>query len=156
MPRIEVAAKVVADGPGKAWYFAHFPARVSEALGTRAAVKVRGTINGVAFRSSLFANGDGTHHLAVNRAMRDAAKVGDGDTARFVLEPDPRPRVVRAPPELARALRGNAAAKAYFASLAPSHKKAYVEFITEAKRPETRARRVAQTVERLAQGKKPA
>lgn len=152
---IEVSAKVVADGPGKAWYFVHFPRKVSEFLGTQAAVKVAGTINGHRFRSSVFPNGDGTHHLMVNRAMREAAQVGDGDTARIVLAPDTKPRTVRLPPELKAGLARNAAARTYFEGLAPSHKKAYVEFITEAKKPETRARRAAQTLERLAQGKKP-
>jgi len=154
MARLEFTAKVTADGPGKAWYFAHFPKKVTTFLGTKASVKVAGTLNGVPFRSSALPNGDGTHHVMVNRAMREATGLRDGHTATFVLEPDTKPRTVRAPPELAKALRGNAAAKSCFAALAPSHKKAYVDFITDAKKPETRARRVQQTVQRLAAGKK--
>jgi hypothetical protein len=153
---IEVAAKVVADGPGRAWYFAHFPKKVSAFLGTKAAVKVAGTINGHKFRSSVFPNGDGTHHLMVNRAMREAAKVGHGHVARFVLAPDTKARTVRVPPELKAGLARNAAARACFEGLAPSHRKAYVGYITEAKQPATRARRAAQAIERLAQGKRPA
>jgi uncharacterized protein YdeI (YjbR/CyaY-like superfamily) len=54
------------------------------------------------------------------------------------------------PAELTRALRRDKAAAAAFKALAPSHKREYVGFVTEAKRPETRARRIAQTVDALA------
>jgi uncharacterized protein YdeI (YjbR/CyaY-like superfamily) len=55
------------------------------------------------------------------------------------------------PGDLRRALEADAAARAAFAALPPSHRRAYVEWIEEAKRPETRARRVAGAVERLRQ-----
>ena len=58
------------------------------------------------------------------------------------------------PDDFAQALAGNAAAKATFDGLARSHRREYLEWITEAKRPETRARRVAQACEWLAEGKK--
>lgn len=151
---LEFRAKVVAGGPGNAWFTAHFPRRVTEQLGTKASVRVAGTINGHTFRSSAFPNGDGTHHIMVNKAMRDGAGVGDGDTARFVLEVDRKPRVVRVPPELRAALQASKEAEANFKAMAPSHRKAYVDYVNEAKRPETRARRVAETVRRCARGLK--
>lgn len=49
--------------------------------------------------------------------------------------------------------RGNRAASETFAGLSYTHQREYVEWITQAKRPETRARRVAQAVERLQEGK---
>lgn len=57
------------------------------------------------------------------------------------------------PADLAEALAGNTAAKATFDALRPSGQREYVEWLTEAKRAETRARRLAQTVEWLAEGK---
>ncbi len=59
------------------------------------------------------------------------------------------------PPDLAAtlALKKNAKARATFEAFSPSHRREYVEWITEAKREETRARRVEQTVAWLAEGK---
>jgi len=60
---------------------------------------------------------------------------------------------VRVPADLKAALRKRPKAAATFESLSPSHKREYVEWITEAKAAETRQRRVAQTVDWVAEGK---
>ena len=60
---------------------------------------------------------------------------------------------VKVPAELATALSKNKKAKAAFEKFPPSHRREYVEWITEAKRDETRAKRVAQAVEWIAEGK---
>jgi uncharacterized protein YdeI (YjbR/CyaY-like superfamily) len=70
----------------------------------------------------------------------------------------PRPRkaprpVPEVPEELVRALAKNKKARVTFEGFPPSHRREYVEWISEAKREETRAKRVAQTVEWLAEGK---
>jgi bacteriocin resistance YdeI/OmpD-like protein/uncharacterized protein DUF1905 len=153
MAKIAFTANVKAGGPGGAWFHAVFPRRVTERLGTKAAVRVAGTIDGHKFRSSAFPNGDGTHHIMVNKAMRDATGLGDGDRARFVLDRDVKPRVVRIPPELRAALESSKRAGANFRAMPPSHRKAYVDYILGAKRPETRAKRVQQSVARLGEGK---
>ena len=57
------------------------------------------------------------------------------------------------PDDLARALRRNAAARKTFDGFSPSHQREYVQWITEAKRDETRERRLATTIEWLAEGK---
>ena len=57
------------------------------------------------------------------------------------------------PPELAAALNRNKTAATHFAAFPPSHRREYVEWITEAKREETRTKRVAQAVEWIAEGK---
>jgi uncharacterized protein YdeI (YjbR/CyaY-like superfamily) len=57
------------------------------------------------------------------------------------------------PPDLTRALKGNAAARKTWERFAPGQRRDYVEWITEAKRDETRARRLATTLEWLAEGK---
>ncbi len=59
-----------------------------------------------------------------------------------------RPRV-RVPADLARALRGSRAAKAQFEAWPPSHRRQLVRYVTDARRPETRARRIEAMVERL-------
>jgi uncharacterized protein YdeI (YjbR/CyaY-like superfamily) len=71
------------------------------------------------------------------------------------LEQDTAPRVVTVPNDVKRALAKNSNAKTNFNAFAPSHRKAYVEWITGAKRAETRASRIAKMVEMVAKGKKP-
>jgi uncharacterized protein YdeI (YjbR/CyaY-like superfamily) len=69
--------------------------------------------------------------------------------------PAPRPRAdLPMPADLAQALAADPAAQAVFAGFAPSHRRDYLEWVTEARQPATRARRIAQTVEWVAQGKR--
>ena len=65
----------------------------------------------------------------------------------------PKPELT-VPADFARALAGNPAAKATLEGFAPSHRREYVEWIVDAKREETRARRIAQAIEWLAEGKR--
>src|SRR5215211_2231004 len=83
------------------------PFDVQKVFGTRARVPVRGTINGFAFRSSIFPTGDGYHYMVVNREVRAGAGVKGGDTVTVHMERDDQPRLITPPPELARALKAN-------------------------------------------------
>jgi uncharacterized protein YdeI (YjbR/CyaY-like superfamily) len=73
-----------------------------------------------------------------------------------VKEPRPvrRPKPdVKPPADLVASLKSNASAQATFDAFSPSHRREYIEWITEAKRPETRERRLKRTVAQLAAGK---
>ena len=132
------------------------PFNVLEVFGTRARFPVRGTINGFAFRSSIFPMGGGCHMMAVNKQMREGAKAKAGDAVEIVMERDDEPRVVTPPADFARALKANKAAQAAWERLSYTHRKEYANAIEEAKKPETRARRIEKAVAELAAGKKPA
>ena len=84
--------------------------------------------------------------------IRKAAKLNEsGAPAR----PKPKPKpALPVPADLAAALKKNAKAAAVFADFSPSPRREYIEWITEAKRPETRAKRLATTIQWLATGKK--
>ena len=90
------------------------------------------------------------------------AKLADAaariDAAGTALKPKAAPRVAKPelpmPPQFTAALEANPVAKATLEGFAPSHRREYVEWISEAKRPETREKRIAQAVETLSQGKK--
>lgn len=140
---------------------AYLPFDVYEAFGTRARMPVKGTINGFAFRSSIFPMGGGKFYLVVNKQMREGAKVKAGDLAEFLLEKDDTPREIEIPADFAKALKANKDAQAVWDHLSFTHRKEYVGAIVEAKKPETRARRIEKAVEMItamkkAEAKKPA
>ena len=141
--------RVAPRGPGGAWCFLDFPKAASEKLGSRARVPVVVTINGVSIRTSAFPIGDGRHQVTVNKGFQKDAGIAPGARVRVRVEVDTRPRAVPVPSDLGKALAGNRAAKAAYDDLAPSHKKAYVDWIEQAKRPETRERRISDTLRRL-------
>lgn len=150
---IEFRGKIVGMGPGASWAFVYLPKSASQKLGAKGRVPIRGTINGFRFRSSAFPTGDGTHEFAVNKAMQAGAKAKPGDTVDVRIEVDTATRMVRVPNELKRALAKSPKAQANFKALAWSHRKAYVDWIAEAKKPETKARRIDRAIERLSEGK---
>lgn len=153
MASIEFEAKLIARGPKGAWVFLDFPVSVSKELPSRGRVAVRGTMNGFPFTISAFPTGDGTHQIAVNKALQAGARAGPGDRVHVALEAETGPRTVTVPADLKRALAGAAKARENFEALSYGHRKAYVEWITEAKQAETRQRRIRLALERLSKGK---
>lgn len=91
--------------------------------------------------------------MGLNRAVRDAAGVEAGDAVEVTIELDTEPREVELPEALASALAADAAARSAFDTLSFTHRKEYARWIAEAKRQETRDRRVTQALEQLRQGK---
>jgi hypothetical protein len=128
------------------WTFVKIPFDVEKHFGRGGQVKVKASVNGADFRSSLMPDGDGQHFLVVGKPIRDKAKVKVGDRVSVVVEPDAGPRFIEAPPDLAKALGKNKAAKAVWDDFAYSHKKAYVDWIVAAKKAETRVRRIDNAV----------
>ena len=129
------------------------PFDVPKVFGTRARVPVRGTINGTPFRGTLFPMG-GRHIMVVNRKLRAAAGVGGGQTVSVTLERDAEPRVVAPPADLARAIKTNPEARATWEKLSYTRQREYAEHVADAKRPETRRRRIEKSIALLAAGRK--
>jgi len=142
-------------GPKGAWVFVDLPKKSPEYLGAKGRVPVVLTVGGQEFRVSAFPDGSGGHQVNFNKAMQGAAAFSPGAAVKILLEVDAKPRTVAVPKDLKIALSRGGKAKTSFEGLAPSHKKAYVDWIEEAKRPETRARRIAGTLARLRKGEKP-
>ena len=110
------------------------------------------TVNGHTWRTTV-TRMRGEFLLGLNREVREQARVEAGDTVDVELELDTAPREVEVPKALAAALALDAEADANFARLAYTHRKEYARWIEEAKRDETRQRRVAEALELLRQGK---
>jgi uncharacterized protein YdeI (YjbR/CyaY-like superfamily) len=87
------------------------------------------------------------------RLVREAARLNEEGVKPPARATPPKSRSVRAPADLLAALRNNPAARVAYEEMSPSHKREYIEWITEAKRNETRKRRVADAVEWMAEGR---
>lgn len=131
----------------------HLPFDVQAVFGTRARVPVRGAINGYPYRNSIFPRGDGTHYMVVRKELREGAGVKGGQTVTVTMERDDEPRTVTPPAELARALKRDRAAREAWDKLSYTHQREHARAVEEAKRPETRARRVEKTIAQLLAGK---
>lgn len=105
---------------------------------------VRVSIKGHEYRGTICSMG-GCWWVPLRRSNREAAGVRAGDTVRVTLSSDDSPRVVRAPRDLAVALKAAGAGAAWHA-MSSTHQRAHVEAIVAAKKPDTRARRVETAV----------
>jgi hypothetical protein len=117
----------------------------------RARAPVRGTVNGHPFRTTVAVYG-GRSFLGFRREIREAAGFDDGDRLSIVLELDDEPRTVAVPPELDAALARDPDAKAVFDGLSYTHRREYVEWVSGAKREETRRVRLERAVAMLRDG----
>jgi len=124
------------------------PFDVVEVFERKGRVPVRGTINGFPFRSSLMNMGDG-HMMVVNADLRAGAKCKAGDTVSVVMELDEEKRTVEVPAYLKKIVAVDPRTKEAWDKLSFTHQKEYVREIEDAKRPETREKRIAAMMDAL-------
>jgi Bacteriocin-protection, YdeI or OmpD-Associated/Domain of unknown function (DUF1905) len=117
----------------------------------KARAPVRGRVNGTEFRTTV-AVYSGIPLIGFNAKLREKAGIAIGDEVTVELELDDEPRTVEVPQPLRRALDEHAEAKAAFERLSYTHRREYAEWIAEAKREETRERRVGKAIEMLETG----
>jgi uncharacterized protein YdeI (YjbR/CyaY-like superfamily) len=111
--------------------------------------RVRGDVNGYAFRTSLFPDARGGFCLLVNRAMQAGAGVRLGDTAEFTLEPDLEPREAELPDELAVLLDEEPGLREWYGRLTEYMRREIGKWVMDVKSDEARMRRAEQMAERL-------
>jgi len=136
------------DSPLK-WVMIRIPFNAAKIWGKRGQLKVKGEINGFAFRTSLFPRRNGGHMMLVNKRMQRGAGAGPGSVAQFRLEPDTEERIITAPVELKRALAEDRSLRRWFDKLNYSMRKYIADWIAEVKSAEARTRRARQIAERL-------
>ena len=129
------------------------PDDVVATLGTGRRPAVRITVGGHTYRTTVASMG-GRFLVPLSAENRAAAGVAAGDEVDVDIELDEAPREIAVPDDLAAALAVDDQARTYFDSLAFTHRKEWVRWIEEAKKPETRTTRVAKTVQSLREGKR--
>jgi len=148
MARARFTARLRPSGRGAGGHLVDVPDEVVAALGGRGRIPVQASFNGIPYRGSIVRMG-GVMMLGVTKAIMAEAGAGPGDVLDVVVENDEAPREVEVPPELTKALKRNRAARAVWVGLSFSHRREYVGYIVEAKKEETRARRVERTIQAL-------
>ena len=124
------------------------PADVITALGSHKKPKVKVTVNGYTYRSTVAAYGD-MFTLPLSQENRQAAGVKAGDQVEVTLELDLEPRTVEVPEGLKAALSDRVGAMQAFEALSYTRRKEFVRQVEEAKTPETRTRRIAKIAAEL-------
>ncbi len=139
---------------GRSWSFLILPKKVSAKLPTRGRTAVEGVMNGRPFRATLEPDGQRSHWLKVGKKMREAAGVEVGDVVPLEIlsvGKQPEPGV---PADLRKAMAAVPEARAVWSDITPIARRDWIHWITSAKQPETRARRVRNACEMLAAGKR--
>lgn len=126
------------------------PDEVIEALGSSRRPPVTVTLNGHTYRTTAVRMA-GRFLVPLSAENRQAAGVAAGEEVAVDIENDAAPREVDLPDDLAAAM--DPAARAAYDGLAFTHRKEWVRWVEEAKRPETRATRIEKTVAALREGR---
>jgi hypothetical protein len=117
-------------------------------LGGTKTPPVRFTIGGTTVRGRIGRMG-GENLLGFNKSVRAQLRVEAGDTVDLIIELDTEPREVDLPPALAEALDADRAVRSAFDALSPSRRKEHARSVSDAKREDTRDRRIAAIVSSL-------
>ena len=128
------------------------PQEVVESLGSGKRPRVRVTINGYTYRSTVTPLG-GEFMLPISAENRKSAGVAAGDEVDVDIELDTEPREVTVPSDFKEALDRDVDARRHFDGLSYSKKQRFVLPIEEAKTAETRQRRIAKALSMLREGR---
>ena len=137
-------------GPGLGWTIARVPFAPHEAWKQMLRLRVRGEVNGFAFRTSLFpVTGGGGYFLLVNKVVQRGAGIALGDVAEFRLEPDLEARAAELPDELAVLLDDEPGLREWYDELTEYTRREIGKWVLGVKSDEARMRRAEQMAERL-------
>jgi hypothetical protein len=136
------------------WTILTLPNNASAKLPSRGMTMVEGAINGFPFRAALEPNGKGSHWLRVNKAMHNAAGANAGDSVTVEITRAGEEPETRVPMELRKALAAAPPAQALWSDITPMARQNWILWISSAKLPETRMRRIENACDMLASGKR--
>jgi Bacteriocin-protection, YdeI or OmpD-Associated/Domain of unknown function (DUF1905) len=157
-PTIRFKAKLLRPAEsekGDSWTFLILPKDASAKLPSRGMTAIEGTINGFPFQATLEPDGQKSHWLKVDRKLSKDAVADAGDIVTLEIAPAGKDTEPEVPADLRKALAA-AAPKAgkLWSNITPIARRDWIQWITSAKQPETRARRVKNACSMLAAGKR--
>lgn len=147
-----VLEKVEATPP---WVVARLPFDPTKAWTEWTNRRIRGTLNGFEFRTSLLKTKDQGYWFVVYKKMLQEARVKAGEKVEIRLEPDLNAHVYNEPKELSSILRQDKGLRRWYDAMPASVRRWFAMWIDQAKRAETReerAERVAETVMQVMEG----
>jgi uncharacterized protein YdeI (YjbR/CyaY-like superfamily) len=143
-------AVLEAMGTGPRWVIARLPVDLKKSWPQWRSRRVRGEINGFAFRTSLLpVSQQKGHILLVNKRMQAGSNSTVGSKVQIWLEPDMAEQVIELPRELASTLKVDRRLRRWFDTLSPSMRKGIGNFVDQAKGAETREMRAERMAESL-------
>jgi hypothetical protein len=145
--KLEFSA-IIKDG-GSGGVYVEFPYITKEVFGYQGRIPVLVHFDGQPYRGSMVRMGTSCHLIPLLKAIRKIIRKEIGDTVNVVVELDDQPRIIETPEDLQNALLENPIAYDLFRKLSYSHKREYVNWIEAAKKPETRERRILETIRKL-------
>ena len=149
MKKYKFKAKIEAGDGGGAYVL--FPYDTVKEFGTKGRVSVKVTFGGLPYTGSLMKYGHPLHSLGMPKAIREQAGKGPGDTIEVVVWKDEQVRTVEVPPQFENLMKKEGLLPV-FKKLSYTHRKEYCRWIAEAKKEETRLKRLEKAIEMLKKG----
>jgi hypothetical protein len=126
------------------------PAEITrKMLASEAHVPVRGTVEGVALRTTMISRGRGYYRLAIHGDIRKKLRVDAGAAVEIAIERDEDSREPLLPPFLVLSLRNAPRAQAVFRNMTTALRRQIVRYLVAVKQQATLERRVGKFVRRL-------
>jgi Bacteriocin-protection, YdeI or OmpD-Associated/Domain of unknown function (DUF1905) len=149
MKKYKFKAKIEAGDGGGAYVL--FPYDTREEFATNGKVPVKATFNGVPYTGSLIKYGNPLHLLGLLKPIREQTGKGPGDIIEVVVWKDEEVRTVEVPAQFENLMKKEQLLSV-FKKLSYTHRKEYCRWITEAKKQETRVKRLEKAIELLKKG----
>ena len=152
--KIKFSASIIQHKDMNAAYV-EFPFSAEELFGKKGQVKVKAVFDKtVEYQGSLANMGTGNHCLGLTQAVRKKLGKNFGDQVEVELWQDLEERTVEIPADVQEILKENPTAKELLEKMSYTHRKEYIRWITDAKKPETRENRKSKMIEMILDGKK--
>jgi hypothetical protein len=149
MKKYKFKAKIeVADGGGA---YVLFPYDTEKEFATKGKVPVKVTFDGIPYVGSLIKYGHPLHMLGMPKAIREQTGKAPGDTVAVVVWKDEGVRTLEVPAQFENLMKKEGLLPV-FEKLSYTHRKEYCRWIADAKKEETRLRRLQKAIEMLKKG----
>jgi uncharacterized protein YdeI (YjbR/CyaY-like superfamily) len=150
MPYKKFKAPIEREGSALGWKIVDVPFNVKKAFGKGGRVPVAGTVNGFAFRTSLFPRKNGPHFLMLNKQMLRGANASEiGEVVTVEIEVDTKERTVATPKLMKDAFSGDDDLLKYFESMSYSMRKWMADYVANVKSPAAKKRHAEELAEIL-------